>query len=127
MMSITPLRETPRIQTDVARAHALVDAGRAHLQFVAGSIFARVAEGATPTTEDLARLRLSYLSATEHSVQAVDLMRNAAGMDAVASGNALERGFRDIHALTQHLAISTAHYERVGKALLGLDIGSGQL
>lgn len=131
MMSATPLRETARIQTDVARAHALVDAGRAHLQHVAGEIFDRIAEGATPALEDLARLRLSYLSATEHATQAVDLMRNAAGMTAVASvlqsGNVLERCFRDIHALTQHLAISPAHYERVGKALLGLDIGSGQL
>jgi alkylation response protein AidB-like acyl-CoA dehydrogenase len=86
-----------------------------------------VAEGATPSLEDLARLRLSYLSATEHATQAVDLMRNAAGMHAVLAGNPLERCFRDIHALTQHLAISTAHYERVGKALLGLDVGSGQL
>jgi len=131
MMSATPLRETARIQTDVARAIGLVDAGRAHLQFVAGGIFDRIADGATPTLEDLARLRLSYLSATEHATQAVDLMRNAAGMTAVASvlhsGNVLERCFRDIHALTQHLAISPAHYERVGKALLGLDIGSGQL
>lgn len=127
MMSLTPLRETARTQTDVARAHALVDAGRAHLEYVAGGIFARVADGATPTLAELARLRLSYLSATEHATQAVDLMRNAAGMTAVLSGSPLERCFRDIHALTQHLAISTAHYERVGKALLGLDIGSGQL
>jgi alkylation response protein AidB-like acyl-CoA dehydrogenase len=127
MMSVTPLRETARTQTDVARAHALVDAGRAHLEYVAGEIFARVADGATPTLSDLARLRLSYLSATEHATQAVDLMRNAAGMSAVQSGTPLERCFRDIHALTQHLAISSAHYERVGKALLGLDIGSGQL
>jgi alkylation response protein AidB-like acyl-CoA dehydrogenase len=127
MMSATPLRETARIQTEVARAHALVDAGRAHLEFVAGEIFARVASGETPAMADLARLRLSYLSATEHSVDAVDRMRNAGGMTAVVTGNALERCFRDIHALTQHLAISPAHYERVGKALLGLDIGSGQL
>jgi len=127
MMSATPLRETARTQTDVARAHALVDAGRAHLEYVAGGIFARVAGGATPTLEELARLRLSYLSATEHATQAVDLMRNAAGMSAVASGSALERCFRDVHVLTQHLAISTAHYERVGRALLGLDFGSGQL
>jgi alkylation response protein AidB-like acyl-CoA dehydrogenase len=127
MMSTTPLRETARIQTDVARAHGLVDAGRAHLEYVAGGIFARIADGATPTLSDLARLRLSYLGATEHATRAVDLMRNAAGMSAVQSGTPLERCFRDIHALTQHLAISSAHYERVGKALLGLDSGSGQL
>ncbi len=127
MMTATPLRETARVQIEVARAHALLDAGRAHLHFVAGGIFDRIAEGASPSLEDLARLRLSYLSATEHATEVVDRMRNAAGMTAVASGGALERCFRDVHALTQHLAISPAHYERVGKALLGLDFGSGQL
>ena len=127
MMGTTPLAETPRVQTEVGRANAQLDAGRAHLEGVAGVIFDRVAAGAVPDRTDLARLRLAYLSAVEHAVDAVDRMRNVAGMTAIASGNALERCFRDVHALTQHLAISPAHYERVGKALLGLDVGSGQL
>ena len=127
MMTATPLRETARVQTEVGRAHALVDAGRAHLEHVAGRIFAGIEAGALPSLTDLARLRLSYLSATEHATEAVDRMRNIAGMNAVATGNPLERCFRDVHALTQHLAISSAHYERVGKALLGVDLGSGQL
>lgn len=127
MMTATPMRETARVQTEVGRAHALIDAGRAHIEHVAGRIFAGIEAGATPTLPDLARLRLSYLSATEHATEAVDRMRNVAGMNAVALGNPLERCVRDIHALTQHLAISPAHYERVGKALLGVDFGSGQL
>lgn len=127
MMGATPLREVPQVQTDVARALALTDAGRAHLEYVAGGIFSEIEAGATPTLEDLARLRLSYLSATEHAAEAVDLMRNAGGMDAVARGSILDRCWRDLHTLTQHLAISTAHYERVGKALLGLDVGTGPL
>lgn len=127
MMSITPLRETARVQTEVARAYGRIDAARAHLEHVAGAIFARIAAGAKPATTDLARLRLSYLGATEQAVDAVDRMHDCAGMTAVASGNVLDRCFRDVHVLTQHLAISPAHYERVGKALLGLDLGSGQL
>ena len=127
MMSTKPLRETPRVQIDVARAYALTDAGRAQLEGVAGGIFARIAAGGAATTEDQIRLRLSYLSATEHAAQAVDLMRNAAGMNAVLAGSALERCWRDVHALTQHLAVSTNHYERVGKAILGVDVGPGPL
>jgi alkylation response protein AidB-like acyl-CoA dehydrogenase len=127
LMSSKPLRETPRVQLDVARATSLADAGRAHLTHVAGGLFARIESGGAASLEDQARLRLSYLSATEHAAQAVDLMRNAAGMNAVLSGNALERCWRDVHALTQHLAVSTAHYERVGKALLGVEIGPGPL
>jgi hypothetical protein len=32
-----------------------------------------------------------------------------------------------MHALTQHLAVSSAHSERIGKALLGVEIGPGPL
>ena len=127
MLSPKPLRDTPRIQIDVARAFSLCEAGRAHLEAVAGGLFARIAAGEAPTREHQVRLRLAYLSATEHAAQAVDLMRNAAGMNAVVAGNALERCWRDVHALTQHLAVSSAHYERVGKAILGVEIGPGPL
>jgi alkylation response protein AidB-like acyl-CoA dehydrogenase len=127
LMSAKPLRDAARAQIDVARAYALADSARGHLTHVAGGIFARIENGAAPTREDQVRLRLSYVTATEHAAQAVDLMRNAAGMTAVAAGGALERCWRDVHALTQHLAVSTAHLERVGKALLGVEIGPGPL
>lgn len=127
MMSTTPLRDTPRVQTELARAHALVDGAEAHLEHVAGRIFARVEAGGVPSLEELARLRLAYVAAVEHATEAVDRMHDLAGMHAVGLGHPIDRCFRDAHVLTQHLAISPAHYERVGKALLGLDIGSGQL
>jgi hypothetical protein len=66
-------------------------AGGIVVRIAAGGIFARIAAGASATTEDQIRLRLSYLSATEHAAQAVDPMRNAAGMNAVLAGSALER------------------------------------
>jgi hypothetical protein len=68
-----------------------IAAGGIVVRIAAGGIFARIAAGASATTEDQIRLRLSYLSATEHAAQAVDPMRNAAGMNAVLAGSALER------------------------------------
>lgn len=127
LMSARPLREHPRVQIDVARARGLVEAGRAHLEGVAGMILARVAAGAPASVDDQVRLRLSYLSAVEHAAQATDLVRNAAGMNAVLAAEPLARCFRDQHALTQHLAVSSAHYERVGKVILGLDPGPGPI
>lgn len=127
MMGTTPLRETARVQSEVGRAQALVDGAQAHLEHGAGRIFARVEAGGTPTLDELARLRLAYVAAVERATEAVDRMHDLAGMHAVGLGHPLERCFRDVHVLTQHLAISPAHYERVGKALLGLDVGSGPL
>ncbi|HEU4428293.1 MAG TPA: acyl-CoA dehydrogenase family protein [Myxococcota bacterium] len=127
LMSAKPLRETARVQIDVARATALTDAGRAQLASTVSEIYARIAAGAAPTREDQIHLRLAYISTTDFAAQAVDLMRNAAGMNAVVAGSPLERCWRDMHALTQHLAVSSAHYERIGKALLGVEIGPGPL
>jgi hypothetical protein len=106
MMSVTPLRETPAPRP-TSRVPTPSSTRAAHLEYVAGDLRA-VGDGRRRVS--ISHACGSYLSATEHATQAVDLMRNAAGMTAVL-GVPLERCFRDIHALTQHLAISTAHYE----------------
>jgi indole-3-acetate monooxygenase len=50
-------------------------------------------------------------------------MYNAAGGTALLESGRLERCFRDVHACTQHIAISTMNYEAGGRVLLGLDPG----
>jgi alkylation response protein AidB-like acyl-CoA dehydrogenase len=121
------LRERAGVQIDVARARGLVDAARAHVTQTAREVFARVKSGAAPTVDDQVRLRLAYVTAAEHSARAVDLVRNAAGMNAIALGNPLERCWRDAHAVTQHVAISPSHLERLGRITLGLPPGPGPI
>jgi alkylation response protein AidB-like acyl-CoA dehydrogenase len=125
MASPVPLRERASVQIDAARARGLVDAARCHVKDVGSEVFARVAAGGTPTLEDQIRLRLAYVTAAESAARAVDLARNAAGMDGLLLGSPLERCWRDLHAVTQHFAISPAHLERLGKLTLGLDPGPG--
>jgi alkylation response protein AidB-like acyl-CoA dehydrogenase len=121
------LRERAGVQIDVARARGLVDAARAHVTATAREVFARVKAGATPNVDDQVRLRLAYVTAAENFARAVDLVRNAAGMNAIALGSALERCWRDAHAVTQHVAISPSHLERLGRITLGLDAGPGPI
>jgi indole-3-acetate monooxygenase len=45
-------------------------------------------------------------------------------MDAVAQDSVLDRCWRDIHTMTQHIILSPARFEIAGRALLGLDPGS---
>jgi indole-3-acetate monooxygenase len=47
-------------------------------------------------------------------------MYNAVGGTALLDSGRLERCFRDVHACTQHIAISTMNYEAGGRVLLGL-------
>jgi indole-3-acetate monooxygenase len=117
------LRDRASVQIDVARARGLVDGARAHVTSVASEVFARVRAGAAPSVDDQVRLRLAYVSAAEGFARAVDLVRNAAGMNAIALGSPLERCWRDAHAVTQHVAISPTHFERLGRIALGLEAG----
>jgi indole-3-acetate monooxygenase len=71
--------------------------------------------------------RLACANAGQASAQAVDLMYNAAGGTALLESGRLERCFRDVHACTQHIAISTMNYEAGGRVLLGLDPGMPRL
>jgi alkylation response protein AidB-like acyl-CoA dehydrogenase len=121
------LRERPGVQIDVARAAGLLDAARSHVRTVCGEVFDRVRAGGAVTVADLARMRLAYVTATEQLLHGVELVRRAAGMNAVHAGSPLERCWRDLHALSQHFALGTAHYERLGKIRLGLDPGPGPL
>ena len=115
------------MQIDVGRARGLVDGARAHVTSAASEVFARVRAGAAPSVDDQVRLRLAYVSAAEGFARAVDLVRNAAGMNAIALGNPLERCWRDAHAVTQHIAISPSHFERLGRITLGLEAGPGPI
>ncbi len=121
------LRDRASAQIDVARARGLVDAARAHVTSAGRDVFARVKAGAAPTVDDQVRLRLAYVTAAEGFARAVDLARNAAGMNAIALGNPLERCWRDAHAVTQHVAIAPSHFERLGRITFGLEPGPGPI
>ena len=123
----TLLRERAGVQIDVARAAGLLEGARAHVQTVCGDVFGRVRAGAAPAVADLARMRLAYVTATEALLRGIELVRGAAGMNAIQTGSPLERCWRDLHAVSQHFALGTAHYERIGKVRLGLDPGPGPI
>ena len=48
-------------------------------------------------------------------------MHHAAGSSAVFTSSAFDRRFRDMHTVTQQLQGRQAHFETVGRYLLGLE------
>ena len=118
LATASPMRERVDVQIDVARAQALVEAGEAFL--------VRTWERATTTperltVEDLAMLRLSYVTAADHAAQATELVRRCAGSSAVYEAERIERCWRDAHVVPAHVMVSPRGYERVGRVLLGLE------
>jgi alkylation response protein AidB-like acyl-CoA dehydrogenase len=115
------------IQMHVAQAEALLRAGRAFLfESVEQTWDAAVTRGAI-ALEQRALLRLAATHATTSAAQAVDLMYNAGGGTSIYATSPLQRCFRDIHVVTQHMMVAAPTYEVSGRVLLGIDTDTSQL
>ncbi len=118
------LRERPLAQTQLAQAAGWVRAGRAYLRQANDEVW-RMGEASEPFDfAARAAARLASVTATKLCAQAVDLVHDAVGMSAVQVGSDIERAWRDIHTLTQHVILGTSRYEVVGRIMFGLDPGS---
>ncbi|MEE2775404.1 MAG: hypothetical protein VYE73_01360, partial [Acidobacteriota bacterium] len=58
------------------------------------------------------------------SVRAVEKVHAVAGTSANFTSNPLERCFRDVQVVRQHIMVSPQWKNAVGRVLLGLDSGS---
>jgi alkylation response protein AidB-like acyl-CoA dehydrogenase len=115
-----PLAERATVQADVARAEALYLSGRALLYDSVAQSWEAAQDGRELSVREIAVLRLARTHAVQAAMQAVDLMYTDAGGAAIYTRNPLERCFRDIHTVTQHVSMNPANYEVSGRVLLGL-------
>jgi len=118
------LRDKASAQAELGKAEALLSSARAFLVEQLHGVWDTVAKGDMPSLPQRATARLAAAQAASASAQAVDLVYNAAGGTAIYEHNLLERCFRDVHATTQHVGISSANFEISGRVLLGLDPGT---
>jgi alkylation response protein AidB-like acyl-CoA dehydrogenase len=115
------LREQPMVQADVGLAEANLRSGRALLASAARELWAAACEG-PPPIEQRASMRLAATHTIRLAADVVDTVYNAAGATAIYESHVLQRYFQDAHVITQHIQGRRAHYELVGRYLLGLPI-----
>lgn len=114
----TPLREHGTAQIDVARAEALTDSARSYLYETVEGLWTMVEQGQPATEDARRRIRLAGTHAAASAATSVDLLYNAAGATSIADTCPLQRHFRDVHVVTQHIHVSGAGYERMGRLRL---------
>jgi indole-3-acetate monooxygenase len=125
------MRKTPRglgrladnavVQSNVARMQARLDAGRAYLVETLSDVWATADEFGVIDIPERARIRLACAHAIGEALAVADFTYKAAGVDAIFPGTPFERRFRDIHTLSQQTQSRDAHFESVGRILLGIE------
>lgn len=114
-----PVAAAPDKQTDLAAAEALVGSARAYLHQQVAVVWRLVEAGETPPIELRGRLRIACTHAVQSAVEAVNLVRRAAGTDAIYTTSELERLFRDVHTAAAHAFVRPATLADGGQLLLG--------
>jgi indole-3-acetate monooxygenase len=114
------LADRPMVQMQVSEAEALVRSGRAFLLDAIGTAWDEARRDGAIGTQARLGARLAATNATLGAAKAVDLMYTAGGGTAVYATSSLQRCFRDVHVVTQHLMVAPATYELTGRVLLGL-------
>jgi alkylation response protein AidB-like acyl-CoA dehydrogenase len=112
------------IHERIGQAEGLVRAARAYLFACLCNLPDRNDWATEMTESQHADVRLAGAYAARSAAGAVDLVYDAAGARAIYADNRLERCFRDIHVLTQHIGVSSSNFEMVGQHMLGLGVSA---
>ena len=115
------LRENHNAQVRISQAESLVRSARLYLLDSLDQLWSALLDGHEATMQARAQARLAASHAVANAAQAVDLMYGAAGATALYATCPLERAFRDVHAITQHIGVNPRVMESTGRVLFGLE------
>jgi len=122
-----PLSGQQFAQMRLAEAEGTLRAARAYLHRTVDECWQNVGRTRDFDLETRIDLRLATTFVIQRCAEVVDTAYRLAGSTAIYTGQAFERRFRDMHAVTQHIQARDDHYERVGRYLLGLEPDRGWL
>jgi alkylation response protein AidB-like acyl-CoA dehydrogenase len=116
----TLLRERASAQAKLAKAEAVLRAGRVLLYDTLSDMWQATLAGETFSLRQKADVLLAMTHAVNSAVRAVELMHRVAGTSGIYTRNPLERYFRDVQVLRHHAFGAETRYETVGQVYLGL-------
>jgi alkylation response protein AidB-like acyl-CoA dehydrogenase len=115
------LRDTPDAQVRISQAEALVRSARLFLFDSLEQLWTKLLDTGKVTMEARALTRLAASHAVSSAVQAVDLVYIAGGASSIYASCPLERAFRDVHIMTQHIGVHPRVMHSTGRVLFGLE------
>jgi alkylation response protein AidB-like acyl-CoA dehydrogenase len=113
------LDTVPMVHYELGQAEALLRAARSLLFETVRETWESLSATNVLTMDQRAALRTATTFALRQSATVVDTAYNLAGASAVLTSHPIQRQFQDIHVITQHVQSRQAHYELIGRYLLG--------
>jgi indole-3-acetate monooxygenase len=120
------LRDSAVVQSQVGVAETQLAAARAFF-FAAWDEIWQAAQADAMSLDQRVRLRMASINASQQARQVVEMAYLAAGATAVFEGNAFERRFRDMHAVSQQAQAQLSIYEVIGRHFLGLPMQTSRI
>ncbi len=121
------LAEQELVQVQLATAAGDLAAARALVHSTLEAVWARAGADAGLTDLDRAELRLAATHAAEASARVVRAAYEVGGGASVWSESPLQRHFRDVHVMTQHVMVGQQTKKPIGRILLGLETRTADL
>ncbi|MGH8764186.1 MAG: acyl-CoA dehydrogenase family protein [Burkholderiales bacterium] len=115
-----PLKDDHWVQSRVAISEARLGSARAWLIQTLNEMWDESLHGGRVTFEQRVRLRLASTYAIREARLVVEDAYADAGATAIFESNPFERRMRDMHAVTQQIQASAAHFQTVGQYYLGI-------
>lgn len=126
-LSRRTLAERAQVQADIARAEAQLASARAWLRDEIGQAWDAASRGDTIPLPRRAALRLASTHAVDAAVRATDICYTLGGGTSVYRDSPLQRRFRDVHVITQHMMVAAPTYELAGRILLDLPVDASMV
>jgi len=114
------LADSAVVQSNVAQVEAKLGAARAYLVATLQDIWATADGIPAIDIPARARVRLACAHAIHIAIEVADFAYKEAGTSAIFLDTAFERRFRDIHTASQQIQARGAHFEAVGRIMLGI-------
>jgi alkylation response protein AidB-like acyl-CoA dehydrogenase len=115
------LTEDRGAQTRLSQAEALVCSARLFLFETVERVWRDVVARREAAVETRAHGRLATWHAVTSACQAVDLVYLTGGATSLYATCPIERAFRDVHAITQHIGVHPRVLETTGRVFFGLE------
>jgi alkylation response protein AidB-like acyl-CoA dehydrogenase len=119
---LSTLASAQTVHEKVGRAEALLRSARAYLYEIVRESMPYLARSEAVSDELSAAIRLASAHTAQSAAEAVDLMFAAGGISSTYTSSRLDRCFRDVHMVTQHVLVAPSNIEMVGQYLLGFGL-----